>query len=375
MKNILIFPFLSISTGHHHVADALQAELDSQGFASEKMDIFSHTYRRLEKLTSGAYLKWIQHFPKTYSGIYRLLACGQYQIDKRYTMYEWLFTQQMRHILNEKQPDFAFCTHALPSYLLNRLKPEYPDMTVVNVYTDFFVNQLWGRENIDYHFAPSIDIKMQLMSEGIDQKNIFMTGIPVHRMFERGSDDTCQHHPPYTIIITGGSMGVGGILKWVQDLSPGGNILYKILCGRNEKLYSYVKSLRHPLIEAIPYLHSKAEMNRLYEQASGIMTKPGGVTISECLQKRLPVFIYHALPGQEEMNVNLLKKRKLVTDMRNWNMQQAEERIEAFFQSNEQVKEYEKHVNEYLGEISDRKIEDVLKRLIRNKKHSLTQRV
>ncbi|MCY8317277.1 glycosyltransferase [Bacillus vallismortis] len=372
MKNILIFPFLSISTGHHHVADALQAELDSQGFASEKMDIFSHTYRRLEKLTSEAYLKWIQHFPKTYSGIYRLLACGQYQIDKRYTMYEWLFTQQMRHILNEKQPDFAFCTHALPSYLLNRLKPEYPDMTVVNVYTDFFVNQLWGRENIDYHFAPSIDIKMQLMSEGIDQKNIFMTGIPVHRMFERGSDDTCQHHPPYTIIITGGSMGVGGILKWVQDLSPGGNILYKILCGRNEKLYSYVKSLRHPLIEAIPYLHSKAEMNRLYEQASGIMTKPGGVTISECLQKRLPVFIYHALPGQEEMNVNLLKKRKLVTDMRNWDMQQAEERIEAFFQSNEQVKEYVKHVNEYLGEISDRKIEDVLKRLIRNKKHSLT---
>ncbi|WP_039073721.1 MGDG synthase family glycosyltransferase [Bacillus sp. MSP13] len=375
MKNILIFPFLSISTGHHHVADALQAELDSQGFASEKMDIFSHTYKRLEKLTSEAYLKWIQHFPKTYSGIYRLLACGQYQIDKRYTMYEWLFTQQMRHILNEKQPDIAFCTHALPSYLLNRLKPEYSDMTVVNVYTDFFVNQLWGRENIDYHFAPSIDIKLQLMSEGIDQKNIFMTGIPVHRMFERGSDDICQHHPPYTIIITGGSMGVGGILKWVQDLSPGGNILYKILCGRNEKLYSYVKSLRHPLIEAISYLHSKAEMNRLYEQASGIMTKPGGVTISECLQKRLPVFIYHALPGQEEMNVNLLNKRKLVTDMRNWDMRQAEERIAAFFQSNEQVKEYEKHVNEYLSEISDRKIEDVLKRLIRNKKHSLTQRV
>ncbi|MCO4851119.1 MGDG synthase family glycosyltransferase [Bacillus vallismortis] len=375
MKNILIFPFLSISTGHHHVADALQAELDSQGFASEKMDIFSHTYRRLENLTSEAYLKWIQHFPKTYSGIYRLLACGQYQVDKRYTLYEWLFTQQMRHILNEKQPDIAFCTHALPSYLLNRLKPEYPDMTVVNVYTDFFVNQLWGRENIDYHFAPSIDIKKQLMSEGIDQKHIFMTGIPVHRIFVRGSDDTCQHHPPYTIIITGGSMGVGGILKWVQDLSPGGNILYKILCGRNEKLYSYVKSLRHPLIEAIPYLHSKAEMNRLYEQASGIMTKPGGVTISECLQKRLPVFIYHALPGQEEMNVNLLKKRKLVTDMRNWDMRKAEERIAAFFQSNEQLKEYENHVNEYLGEISDRKIEDVLKRLIRNKKHSLTQRV
>ncbi|MBJ3803597.1 glycosyltransferase [Bacillus subtilis] len=371
MKNILIFPFLSISTGHHHVADALQAELESQGLAAEKIDIFSHSYRRLEKLSSVAYLKWIQYFPKTYSGIYRLLACGEFQHDKRYFMYEWLFTQQMRHILQEKQPDIAFCTHALPSYLLNRLKPEYPNQTVVNVYTDFFVNQLWGRKNIDYHFVPSTEVKKQLISEGIDQNNIYLTGIPVHQNFEMESADTLQHHPPYTIIITGGSMGVGGILKWVQELSPGGKILYKILCGRNEKLYSYVKSLHHPLIEAIPYLHSKAEMNRLYEQATGIMTKPGGVTISECLQKRLPVFIYHALPGQEEMNLNLLHERKLVTDMRNWDMQKAEEYIAAFFQSNEQMKEYKKHVNGYLGEMSDRKIKDVLKRIIWKQKNTL----
>lgn len=112
-------------------------------------------------------------------------------------------------------------------------------------------------------------------------------------------------------------------------------------------------------------------MNRLYEQATGIMTKPGGVTISECLQKRLPVFIYHALPGQEEMNLNLLHERKLVTDMRNWDMQKAEEYIAAFFQSNEQMKEYKKHVNGYLGEMSDRKIKDVLKRIIWKQKNTL----
>lgn len=104
------------------------------------------------------------------------------------------------------------------------------------------------------------------------------------------------------------------------------------------------------------------------------MTKPGGVTISECLQKRLPVFIYHA-PGQEEMNLNLLKERKLVTDMRNWDMQKAEEQIAAFFQSNEQVNEYEKQVNQYLGEISDRKIEDILKGSYKTKNTLLKQRV
>ncbi|KIL33900.1 putative 1,2-diacylglycerol 3-glucosyltransferase [Bacillus subtilis subsp. subtilis] len=210
MKNILIFPFLSISTGHHHVADALQAELESQGLAAEKIDIFSHAYSRLEKLSSVAYLKWIQYFPKTYSGIYRLLACGEFQHDKRYFMYEWLFTQQMRHILQEKQPDIAFCTHALPSYLLNRLKPEYPNLTVVNVYTDFFVNQLWGRKNIDYHFVPSTEVKKQLISEGIDQNNIYLTGIPVHRNLKWNQQIPCsttRHIPSSSQGAVWGSVG------------------------------------------------------------------------------------------------------------------------------------------------------------------------
>ncbi len=100
------------------------------------------------------------------------------------------------------------------------------------------------------------------------------------------------------------------------------------------------------------------------------MTKPGGVTISECLQKRLPVFIYHALPGQEEMNLNLLKERKLVIDIRNWDVQKAEERFAVFFQSIELMKKYQTHVNEYLEEMSDRKIEDVLKEFYDTKKHS-----
>lgn len=64
MKNILIFPFLSISTGHHHVADALQAELESQGLAAEKIDIFSHSYRRLEKIVLRGLFKMDSIFPE-----------------------------------------------------------------------------------------------------------------------------------------------------------------------------------------------------------------------------------------------------------------------------------------------------------------------
>ena len=49
-------------------------------------------------------------------------------------------------------------------------------------------------------------------------------------------------------------------------------------------------------------------MNELYSMADAIITKPGGVTISEALKKGLPIFIHSALPGQEEINLKLIKK-------------------------------------------------------------------
>lgn len=369
MTKILIFPFLSISTGHHHVADSLQAELLLKSHHCEKIDIFSHAYRRLEKASSAAYLSWIQYFPKVYSSVYHLLACGRHQTAKRHLLYELIFLKDMQEIIAEKKPDIVFCTHALPSYLLNRLKGRFPDMKVVNVYTDFFVNRIWGREKIDYHFAPIKDIKEQLIAEGVDEEKIFLTGIPVHRSYktEKKPGQAGDKKAFCNILITGGSMGVGGIFKLVQELSPNGDVAYQILCGKNRKLYRYVHDLNNPYIKALPYIESKAEMNRLYGEASGIITKPGGVTISECIQKQLPVFIYHALPGQEEMNLDILKKKNLVIELNQQKQQPIEQQLLSFFRSEEDIKRYQMSVGQYLREKSDRDISDILEGIIHNR--------
>jgi UDP-N-acetylglucosamine:LPS N-acetylglucosamine transferase len=53
-------------------------------------------------------------------------------------------------------------------------------------------------------------------------------------------------------------------------------------------------------------------MNDLYEGADAIVTKAGGVTISEALHKRLPIFIHSSLPGQEQINIEYLKEKGLL---------------------------------------------------------------
>ncbi|MDA6131239.1 hypothetical protein OSK38_28225, partial [Escherichia coli] len=65
-------------------------------------------------------------------------------------------------------------------------------------------------------------------------------------------------------------------------------------------------------IEPIGYIEDPFEMNQLYNKADAILTKPGGVTISEALQKKLPILVHTSLPGQEEINLDYLLEKNLV---------------------------------------------------------------
>ena len=52
---------------------------------------------------------------------------------------------------------------------------------IINVYTDFFINSVWGKEGIDVHFLPSQEVKEQLMrNHQIPNHKMIVTGIPVH---------------------------------------------------------------------------------------------------------------------------------------------------------------------------------------------------
>jgi UDP-N-acetylglucosamine:LPS N-acetylglucosamine transferase len=358
-------PLLQIPSGHHHVADSIEAQLNQSpgDFHCEKVELLSYSYGNIETLVSSIYLQWIHKIPRLYSQIYKHAAVNGEEASKHFFIYELLFLKKVQKLIQQTKPDLIICTHALPSYILERLKRKnYWSGLVINVYTDYFVNNLWGIEGINYHFVPSLHVQEELILRGIKSHQTFVTGIPIHPQFKVRKNKHINHDR-YTILISGGNMGAGSVHQLLKRLKPSRFIHYQVLCGKNEKLFQYIKHLNHSHIRPIAYLSSKETMNQLYEEVDAIITKPGGITITESLCKKLPILVYEALPGQEEINLQYLKAQGLIFHLENWDSSMNLEEVIINILRND-ISQFNQRVDAFYDSFDQKDISKIIKELL-----------
>lgn len=315
MKKILLMPLLnSMPSGHHQVCDAITEFVvgRSENIECKKIDVLNEWNPLIESAIVKFYLNWIRHAPRTYAGIYRQFAYKSTE-SRSYKYYDILFMRKIEKILVEEKPDLIICTHSFPSYFINKLKKNGKcSIPCINIYTDFFMNDVWGRENIDYHFVPDELMKKELHCKyKIPEKHIFITGIPISQEFSIKNHHE-NHKRNGNILISGGSTGLGNMLDLLENGLGEARLNFYVLCGTNKGLYQKIKSLNKSNIYPLPYISSKEKINELYNMTDAIVTKPGGVTVTEALKKRIPIFVQSALPGQEEINLAYLLEKKLV---------------------------------------------------------------
>ncbi|CAM4106309.1 MGDG synthase family glycosyltransferase [Lederbergia lenta] len=357
MKKVLFFPLLRMPSGHHQVADTITSYLRKRNpkFICKKIDLLSEWNPVVESLVTKTYLEWIHHFPKTYAWAYKQMAHTSKK-QRSYKYYDFLFLNKMKQIISEENPDLIICTHGFPSYFLSRLKMrDQCHAPIINVYTDFFVNDVWGIAGIDYHFVPSQAVKRELLKKD-PTSQIFVTGIPISEQFAE-QPHLIKRGSGYHVLVSGGSVGLGGMTEILRRQNDNETIKYIVLCGKNKKLYQSIVNLGRSNIHPLPYITSKEKMNELYTKVDAIITKPGGVTISEALKKGLPIFIHSALPGQEEINLSLLKERKLVHELDDEHP--LEDQITDYFKDPSLVDQFHYSLQNYLSELEARGPEQI----------------
>jgi processive 1,2-diacylglycerol beta-glucosyltransferase len=311
---------LSVSAGAGHVraAQALEASLGRwyENVDAVHMDIMELVPPFFRKVYTDSYIKIVEKYPALWGYLYN--KADQEKADSALNKFriavESLNTQKLRSVLREINPDHVICTHFLPAQLLSH-KIEKGTFTkpVWVVVTDFDVHTLWIHPRMSGYFAAHDEVAWRMAARGIPREVIHVTGIPVMPQFsDPFSRKECAvefglNPDKKTILMMSGGVGIGGI-EILAEMLLTLNYDFQIvaLAGRNEALLKYLNEIAAAHPGRLFPLGFTRVVERVMAASDLAITKPGGLTTSECLAIGLPLIIVSPIPGQEERNADFL---------------------------------------------------------------------
>ena len=311
MTRLLI---LSVSAGNGHVRAAQALEAAMPVFAAhtaEHIDAMDFVARGFRKLYTDGYARLVARAPAMWSYLHQRTDTTPHTATSQRLRrgIERLSALALLREIKRLRPDAVICTHFLPAELLMRERNRGRiDCPVWLQITDYDLHNMWLVPGMAGYFAATDEVAFRLRSRGIPAALIHVTGIPVMPGFAEASPampglDTTR---PVLLMVSGGA-GVGDLASMVERvLALGGAFQVIAVAGRNASAKAALDALALRHAGRLVAIGFTSEMHKLMAAADLVVTKPGGLTVSECLALGKPMLLVSPIPGQEEHNAGFL---------------------------------------------------------------------
>lgn len=341
--NVLIFS-ATTGGGHMRAANALKEYImEKEPDSVIKIeDTIEYASPFLNKAVTGGYVYMATKTPGMYGTFYKTID-KESPMNKTFEMAVNQYSKKFSPLIEDVKPDIIVTTHPIGTEMASAIKSRgYANVPIVSILTDFASHQTYVSEGVDAYIVSSTEMIGQMMARGVDGSTIFPYGIPVKQNFfkpinrEEAFETEGLNPDIPVILIMAGSFGVTDILKIYHKIvkSPC-DFQIIVITGKNEKLYeTFVKylsklTLNNTLFEfdlqkpaglktslklsrhkkpfkPTKLLYYTNEVEKYMHMSNMIITKPGGLTVSESIAVGLPMGIFKAIPGQEEQNADYL---------------------------------------------------------------------
>lgn len=319
MKKLRVLVFsASFGAGHVRAAEAIIEAIRDREPQAEitHLDCGEFLSKTFNSIIKNTYIGLIKYSPKLWGKFYYGTAkIAPDSMIQRFL--NQMGRNEFERLIHSLQPDLIVCTYPTVAGALSQLRLEHRlDVPVVTVVTDYVVHSQWIHAGVDQYIVGCNEVYGGLVARGIEPGRIKVTGIPVSPVFERSLNKKeiisglGLSADRQTLLVMGGAHGVLDSLKEVcrlfADLSYPLQLI--VVCGQDDRLYQtlddVVAKARNPIIR-FGFVNNMEEM---MTAADIIITKAGGLTVSEALTRRLPLVIFRPIPGQEEANTVFLNK-------------------------------------------------------------------
>lgn len=308
----------SVGAGHTRAAMATAAALaaEAPGADIRVIDALDLARPLFSRLYGKGYLKLVEKAPALFGMLYDITdrkprrGLG----DRLRRVVQRWGASGLLDLLEDGGWDVVVHTHFLAPELACALRREgrlkAPQLVVV---TDYDAHRIWVHEPVERYCVAGPVAEASLRAHGVEEDDIELTGIPVDPAFYAPVDRDAALKEfglsdGYPVVVqASGGHGVGPVEEVYRALLastiPSQLV---VVCGRNEAARKALAAIRPPARHRVKILGYTDAMRRLMAAADLLVTKPGGLTVSEALACGLPMALINPIPGQEVRNADYL---------------------------------------------------------------------
>ena len=302
---------LSANTGegHNSTARAIMEVLEAQKVNCALRDTLAYLSPRFSKFICNWHVRLYRYGGKLFDMGYRIMESGSAP-EEATPIYDLLAlgAAKLWDTLITGDYDAVICTHPFSAMMLTEVRRKFgvkiPGFLVA---TDYTCSPTVEQCDLDGYFIPEGRLAEDFVRAGLPEERLIPTGIPVRQAFYRktpkGTARAFLDLPEQGCItlLMCGSMGAGPIRRIARELAAEqkGDDLVVAVCGSNEKLFEALQELQLPRLRVLGYTSKIADY---MDAADLIVTKPGGLSVTEAACKHLSMVLINAVGGCENGN-------------------------------------------------------------------------
>jgi processive 1,2-diacylglycerol beta-glucosyltransferase len=319
MPRILIM-HASVGSGHVSAARALAEAFERKQAGEVRVaDIFDYGSQVFRETVTQSYIQlsgkapllWKMLYETTDAGDLDLLENMRHRLQGRFGR---PLVSKFEHFVRAYAPDVLICTHFLPVMLLSDLKVEGEwNAPLYCVITDYMVHSQWLNRGVDGYFLASEITRAAMIARAAPPAILHVTGIPVKLEIadpkpaaEMRARLRLPSGPPL-IALFGGGIEPRRVRRMVTLLLEGAApATLVVVAGRSEELAGALADLSDGPNVQLRVLGMIDYVDDLVAASDLVITKSGGLIVSEVLARGAPMLIVDPIPGQEEWNADFV---------------------------------------------------------------------
>lgn len=304
--------FLTVSTGQGHTssARAIEKYLNDRGVETFFLDVYGYISPRLCKAVSKIYLFAAGKTPRFYGRQYDREDMGETGWVDIVAELNKIIKNKFVEFIKENEIDAVIATHLFAAQILTLIK-DHIDVKTLGIVTDYTLHPKWENTQLDYYVIADKSLIPLARRKGIEKEKLLPLGIPVDMKFSVSRDkkeakEELGFEPEKPLVyVMMGSMGYGNIFSVIKEIDKAEtDCNVAVCCGNNKRAKTLIdRSYHRKNFKTYGFI---SNVDRIMDAADCIITKPGGLSVTESLSKKLPMIFVDPIPGQEYRNVEFL---------------------------------------------------------------------